>query len=270
MSKTLYGSVSWPSGVIKFNWSGDCTQPECIGQEVTGCINFGTGQVEVTITGTRCVNCNDTYYGCVDWTTGKFQVIVPDECYGGSVDPCDDCDCYQPYAIDVTFSNISVCSDCCEIVPDNPNLPSNSFKGTSFSGNGTYRCVNDAAHGTSCTWGSDPEEGVVATGISYYHSPDCSENPLNNSYDCIKAEVTRLMVPPESEICKVRVGLLLGTIDPYGVCGSWVYFFRGYADCPDTYCVAPISGISNDISCGPDWLCHMAAGGTASIEIGEC
>jgi len=76
MSVTLEGCVDWDDGgKIKFVHS-----TECFGSSYTGCIIWTgehAGQVKISIDN---ANCNDDYYGCIDWTTGLFKILVPDIC----------------------------------------------------------------------------------------------------------------------------------------------------------------------------------------------
>ncbi len=110
-NETIDGCVTWPGGVVTFS------QDSC---EYTGCIIWTgehAGQIQVIINN---INCDDTYYGCIDWTTGKFQLVIPDTCcacctycecsYSGN-----DSNCFPvnetPLKLCVTFSGIRRCSD---------------------------------------------------------------------------------------------------------------------------------------------------------------
>jgi len=68
------------------------------------------GMVAVTIVEE---NCDDTYYGCVDWTTGKFKVYIPDDCCGYCGD-ADHCKCFptgeSPAYYRITFEGVTLCN----------------------------------------------------------------------------------------------------------------------------------------------------------------
>ncbi len=88
MSQTIYGKVDWPSGVIKFGDPPCATRVECIVQDIPGCIEWTgehAGMVKINIIGADNSDCNDIYYGCVDWATGKFQISIPSWCC------CEEC-----------------------------------------------------------------------------------------------------------------------------------------------------------------------------------
>lgn len=59
-------------------------------------------------------NCDDTYYGCVDWTTGKFEMEIPDDCCPELV-TCDVMDCWDsgsvPTYIYILFNGVRRCVD---------------------------------------------------------------------------------------------------------------------------------------------------------------
>ena len=111
MSRTIYGSVDWSTGVAKFGDPGCGDRIDCIGEDIVGCIEWAgehAGQVKVTIAAAY-QTCNDTYYGCVDWGTGKFQISIPDDC-------CCDCSCWaevgcEPATYSVTISGVRSCND---------------------------------------------------------------------------------------------------------------------------------------------------------------
>ncbi|KKM17416.1 hypothetical protein LCGC14_1675970 [marine sediment metagenome] len=76
MSETITGCVDFLTGEVKFTYDTQCTLKGCMVWE-----GVHAGQVAITITGGVCA---DTYYGCVDVTSGTFEVIIPDNC-------CDEC-----------------------------------------------------------------------------------------------------------------------------------------------------------------------------------
>ncbi len=78
MSTTVYGCVETDGSVTFDLSSGDYScviQSACI---VTSGLN--AGQIALTLSSADIGECNDTFYGCVNTTTGKFQVLIPDDC----------------------------------------------------------------------------------------------------------------------------------------------------------------------------------------------
>ncbi len=94
-NQTIYGCVNLTTGVVTF--AGEA----CDSGNYIGCINWATGQVEVTISE---VSCDDTYYGCINFATGQFQLIIPDDCCGIT---CPDCGGFE-----VEFSDVIDCEYC--------------------------------------------------------------------------------------------------------------------------------------------------------------
>jgi len=161
-NKTIYGCVNSTNGEITFEGEA------CDSGDYTGCIETSgehAGQVKVVISE---VNCDDIYYGCVNWTTGKFQLVIPDDCCGWYEDcNCDYCDnCPECYAPDLTlkylavrFTGVRDCSD-----------------DSLFSWNGTVFCpysLSEGLWGYNCSWwvsvpamGSNVGIVVYATGVS--------------------------------------------------------------------------------------------------------
>lgn len=116
MSMTIYGRVDWDIKLIKFG-DPDCgDRYDCIDEDLVGCVimdgGIHDGQVELTITQADNSNCNDTYYGCVDWETGKFQIEIPEPCCIGNECVGANCIPYTPYAVSLTVTNLLACVEC--------------------------------------------------------------------------------------------------------------------------------------------------------------
>jgi len=113
MAQTIYGCVNWgEGGRIEFE------SVDCISENIRGCINWTgahAGQVEVTITTADEAVCNDTFYGCIDWATGKFQISLPECCFCPCSYSNDIPECYQvnktPEKVIVRFTGVLKCSD---------------------------------------------------------------------------------------------------------------------------------------------------------------
>jgi len=74
-NKTIYGCYNSSTGAVNFVMGNYCYS--C---PFTGCyVASGEheGQIAVTVAKT---DCNDTYYGCLNTSTGNFQLVVPEEC----------------------------------------------------------------------------------------------------------------------------------------------------------------------------------------------
>lgn len=112
MSITVYGCVNFSSGtaVITFENLETCL-------EQSSCIIFTgvhAGQIALTLSGADDEDCNDTFYGCWNPTTSKFQIEIPEDCCVCNVDDI-------PSVITVIFSNMGYksgygCPSCC--IPD--------------------------------------------------------------------------------------------------------------------------------------------------------
>lgn len=132
-SKTIYGCVDWASGEVRF------VGEACDSGNYTGCIVNAPGEAEHMMVAVYVAEawCEDWYYGCVNWTTGKFQLIIPDDCcYTGpsSEDECVYCDeGTTPTYISVRISGVTACG--C-IIDDGYN-DSYKFEGGGAV-NGTY------------------------------------------------------------------------------------------------------------------------------------
>lgn len=71
-NETIYGCVE-ADRTITFS-QDDCEYSACIIRD------GGVHDQQVAVTIAWPDNCDDTYYGCIDWSTRKFQVSVPDNC----------------------------------------------------------------------------------------------------------------------------------------------------------------------------------------------
>lgn len=75
MSTTVYGKAC-ADGSIKFYDLEEClVQSACVVRE-----GVHAGQVALTLSDADNEDCNNTFYGCIDPATSKFQVVIPDDC----------------------------------------------------------------------------------------------------------------------------------------------------------------------------------------------
>lgn len=110
MATTIYGCVNRSTDEIDFEVCAPADFSGCIVRD--GGIHHGQVKLITTYSG-----CDDTYYGCVNRTTGKFEVIVPDDCCGyGYGDDCGYCaEGETPLKILVAISGVTDCP-CAESV----------------------------------------------------------------------------------------------------------------------------------------------------------
>lgn len=106
-SQTICGEVQWVNGRVNLVF----TDPECpdtMFNDPYPCINFGQG-IHHGMVELYHPNCDTTYYGCVDWSLGTWQVVVPDDCCGGTAIPCAQCPggSTAPYSVEVTITGSS-------------------------------------------------------------------------------------------------------------------------------------------------------------------
>jgi hypothetical protein len=101
MSITVYGCVNFSSGtaVITFENLETCL-------EQSACIIFEgvhAGQIALTLSGaTANEACNDTFYGCFNPTTGKFQIVIPEDCCEEEYSEYD-CECFPENQTPLTY-----------------------------------------------------------------------------------------------------------------------------------------------------------------------
>jgi len=110
MSITVYGCVNTDGSITFENLEACLVQEAC---RVTS--GEHAGQVALTLSEADDEDCNDTFYGCYNNTTGKFQVVIPENCCMIPAE-CQWCEEYQPLALTVVlsaFNNI----DCCWYPP---------------------------------------------------------------------------------------------------------------------------------------------------------
>ena len=93
MATTIYGCVDTEGNIVFGLSSVSClAQSACL-------ITSGdhAGQVSLTLTEAAYnEECNDTFYACVNPTTGKFIALIPDDC-------CSACNTYSPWDSSITY-----------------------------------------------------------------------------------------------------------------------------------------------------------------------
>jgi len=161
-SKTIYGCVDWVTGNVVFEGEA------CDGGDYTGCVIYSgvhANQVAVTI---NEVNCDDTYYACVNWAAGgRFELQIPDNCCIVLGDQCDHCDVdATPATVTVDIGDVSACSTCMAT-----ETQSTRWLQLPVSPAGTHILTQDPSD--PCRWNlSSDSSGRRA----YYNNDDCSDD----------------------------------------------------------------------------------------------
>lgn len=184
MSHTIYGRHNPSDGKIKFG-DGNCdTAIDCMGGSVLeACIEVSgahAGQVKLVVSGADIEACNDTFYGCLNTSTGRFQITLPDSDCCVDADNCGECDEGTPYQIEVVFSGIVKCDNC---VPQNGN-----YKIDHLHVNDTYTLTQDGSD--ACKWTYSNSGGDYGS-VKRYLNPYCTDYSYTFSLDEILIRVLR-------------------------------------------------------------------------------
>jgi hypothetical protein len=91
-----------------------CDLPDCVSY-CAELVRSGVhaGMVALTITDAANEDCNDTFYGCVNYSTNKWEVVIPDGCcieYGYDCQYCDEGN--TPANILLTITGLTHCTNC--------------------------------------------------------------------------------------------------------------------------------------------------------------
>lgn len=87
-----------------------CDLPDCVNYCAEPIFTGDhAGQIALTLTGANNEDCNDTFYGCYDFATGKWQVVIPDGCCNPY--SCSPCGSSPPYYAIVDLLSVS-CGRC--------------------------------------------------------------------------------------------------------------------------------------------------------------
>lgn len=137
-NKKIYGCYNSSTGAITF--AGEA----CDSGDYAGCfVTSGehAGQIAVTV---KEYSCDDIYYGCIDPTTGNFEVEIPDDCCAEFGEDCNYCESDStPKYIGLEFVGVSIGTGCEEVCL--------STKITSPSLNDSF--LLEQTVGNYCTWG---------------------------------------------------------------------------------------------------------------------
>lgn len=275
MSITVYGCVS-SAGEITFENLASClVQEACV-------VRTGehAAQVALALSGANYVDCNDTFYGCINKTTGKFQVVIPEHCCG-TCQQCSSRGCATPdkVSLSVATGDFNLCNEnwceeygfCSRMVSLNLSDVATLNHGFSESYYGVpgvsdgcvpeWACVpgwcdehqNNQYHSIpasgSCYWGRKTSNDNVI--LQYSFSP-CEDEPFPE-----QSSVFILYI--------VSVGrvMIIAFFD-FGGLHALPIFCANYDPKPG-YCVQS-SGINNSVSQCPPNPCYIGAvGGSVCV-----
>jgi len=210
MSVTVHGCVKWTENPPEIHFLDLET---CL--EQSACMHW-TGihaqQVALTLSGADDEDCNDTFYSnCVDFTTGRFQVSIPEDCcYSGIGNNCKFCDEGETpeyiciYFIDVTETSCGEDNTRCEIIGD-------INKGQGFI------CKQNSID--NCRWNS---LDTITVRWTNYVNPDCTGEilwgPADNQQEIL---VIREESYIDVRICNVLIPMYGCTF--YGTTENWSF-----------------------------------------------
>jgi len=250
-NKTIYGCYNSITKAVTFEGEA------CDSGDYTGCyVASGEHQGQIAVTVSEA-NCDDTYYGCLNSSTGKFQVVIPDNCCMGS--NCRYCASEQtPYQITIVFSGLSFCVGC------NPSLAGDVSEEVSASlPSANFVLTQDVAN--PCKWSTfiDGDFGHY----EYFRNGNCNQ-PYDRHYDYIGVEVFATKI---SDILRIRGKFwILGTF-PSAQAGWDRDFFRGDIVSNFNSCIINGSSVNNSLvvgGCIPELVGNARAyGGTATIYV---
>lgn len=167
---TVYGCINPDLTIIFENLETCLNQSACLVRSGVHAM-----QVALTLSGANNEDCNDTFYStCFNPITGKFKVVIPDDCCGAPPIPCQYCSS-TPSQVFVSFSGL-------DMFPGHfpngycNNMGSYSQMTTWNLSNGSFLLVQADA----CTWYFEDNGPTYFERIRLWHSPDCSGNPISD------------------------------------------------------------------------------------------
>jgi len=260
MSITIYGCVAFPAGTITFENLETCL-------EQSACIIFEgvhAGQIALTLSGaTNNEDCNDTFYGCMNWTTGKFQVEIPTDCCEEYGYDCNKCSAGQtPKCVTLEFTDVVFCNGC--YLYSGNYFCSWEFLNLQLNGKHILKQVSS---GYPCTWERHySHQAIVPQGLreNVWYGSACSSFISSYDFDLILTVWIFPSVPDQTMIW-ARL------YDPHQN-GNFMWLFR-QNNIVKTNCitVAPVN--NKIIECGRDLsesaITGVCQNGTAQVLEGE-
>lgn len=250
---TLTGCFDISTGKAKFDLGPACTpDPNKI---FYGCLEVSganAGKIKVVTTGNSDSTCDGTYYGCVNWTTGKFSVDVPEECCTvyGSGDDCKYCTADEtPKFIKITFSGVTAnIGECCI------DLSNTFYKNTSSGLSGSFILEQSG----NCGWYYEDWYSEHTTNMKTYGP----ENPFFDIGPC--EDLISNQDPDGITISVDKRASGRVTVGAAHIANAVHFVFDGTPTITD--CIA--CTVSNEFTeeCNTDYTYAVCHGGTATIE----
>jgi len=240
-NKTIYGCVTGGSA-ITFD------KEPCFANNVTGCIEMSDVDhlymVKVVIS-EDLSTCNDTYYGCVNWSTGKFQLEIPDDCCYTSND-CSYCTTDEtPQKVSVAFSGINLCG-----------CPGDYLSSISFitSPNNTFT-LSHCGSELPCFWSVAVPDSATRTKYDDY---GCSGN-------IVETKTWSYIITLRKSVDEITIAILWGSnLCSWGV--SAIFYAIGE---PTSGCVNGTYSNSYTGGCDESPLKYGKGGSVTISEVGE-
>jgi hypothetical protein len=137
---TINGCVNRATGEVIFEGAA------CDSGNYIGCIvrsGEHAGQVAIIV---NEASCEDTYYGCIDRSTGQFKVEIPDNCCAVG---CANCTGGTPYRVYLQLTGITICEPCFW-------ASSNYYEKYNLLSdlNSLHTLTQDSYAGAECYWGT--------------------------------------------------------------------------------------------------------------------
>jgi hypothetical protein len=205
--------------------------------------------VALTLSGaTNNEDCNDTFYGCVNWSTGKFQVEIPEDC---CIEYGEDCSFCEPGKTPLTINLNYVEGTLCDGCYFNPSF-SAYWKFLPPSKSGEYILTQNGTN--PCQWLYTEDHFGSAVILQSSGLPDCS-NPGSYTGYRFEIQVSRYYrYYPSPTITILDVGIKLWTDNL--AFNYWIFYGSIEYNLTDP-CIGEHE-ISNEFSC--DWATGRSGG----------
>jgi hypothetical protein len=200
--------------------------------------------IALTITGADNEDCNDTFYGCYDFTTNKWQVEIPDGCCVEYSNACEYCDPNKtPEHITVIIAGVETCNGICYGTIDS------NHKFTNIDGMNGPHFLSRTSY---CNWYSDEGE-VTVHRTNYYGDVNCG---------CITFKDEQDIGPRTRSVSVSKNGSQVTVYAVYGYCP----IFLGTGTVMSNCLGATVNNEHTSCPCGT-WggTTGHAKGGTATI-----
>lgn len=236
MSVTLTGCVDFVTGKIIFE-DDICQWQACM-------IFSGIHAGQVALTPNISV-CPDTYYGCVDFQTRTFSIVVPESCCAVH---CDTCSLgTTPATITIKFSGIEQ-TDCLFQTCPNPN-----HRGSTHVSTDLAAILNDTefellqSEFAECVWNTTiPLDGTLTTWIHGFTSEaNCSSGSELEVNELDLVDLLIVLNRQSNPAAFIRLRTTGG--DNCALSNNiLLLFYTGTADASDDNCFANLDNVTVD------------------------